>query len=158
MLSHVGQDEGLDGPSFDEAMRRRMRRYSAKNSRQHLALEFSEPRLWRLDQPDLTARFWQNTVKIMMQLLRVLPIPKSLKVCEPREFTRCESEPRGQLFDGFDRRKIPTRCGPDRLHMPRTGHPLVYGDFVSVLRPSASESWITTKKLNYFAPPGSRSC
>src|SRR5437879_9919680 len=102
----------------------RMWRYSAENSRKNMALEFSQPRLWRLDQPDLAARFWQNTVTIMMQLFRVLPVPKSLKICEPRELTHCKSQPGRQFFYGFDGGKVTTCRGPDRLHMPRTGQPL----------------------------------
>lgn len=132
-LSHVGHDECLNRPSLDETMRRRMWRNSVENSRQNLSLKFSQPWFWRFNQSDLTARFWQNTVMIMMQLLRVLPVPEPFKICEPQQLIRRKSEPTSQLFHGLDGRKIPSCGGRHGLHLPRIGKPPLDGNFVSVL-------------------------
>jgi hypothetical protein len=80
----MSRGKGLDGAARNETVRGRVRGYSAENSRKNTALDFLQPRFGRFNQPDLTARLRQYAVTIMMQLLRLLPVPESFKICEPQ--------------------------------------------------------------------------
>jgi hypothetical protein len=81
----VRRDKRPDRPPLNETIRRRMGRYSVENPRKNLLLEFFQSPLWRFNQPDLTARFWQNSVMIVMQLLELLPIPQPFEIGEPQQ-------------------------------------------------------------------------
>src|SRR5437763_15547532 len=123
--THVGGSERLDRPPLNETLRRWVRRYSVENFRKNLALEFLRPRLWRFNQPDLTARLWENTIVIVTQLLRFLAVPESFEICEPRQITEADSEPSRQRSCSFNGRKVPLRRGPDGLHPCRISEPLL---------------------------------
>ncbi len=97
-------------------MRRGMRRNPVENLREYLPLQLLEARLGCFNQSNGAGFLRQNTIVIMSEPGVFAFVGESLKIGEPEQFVRSNTQPIGQRSNRLDGWNVPRGGRFDGLH------------------------------------------